>query len=76
MVDSKCDKLKCEDLGHPKVNVVMESQMENNMDQNWTQQNQILFGNSVQLSENICNVGYVPMQYYPQIYPIMGSTGV
>jgi hypothetical protein len=50
--------------------------MTNIMDQNWAENNQILFVNGVQVTGNMCNMGYAPMSYYPQMYPIMGSTGV
>jgi hypothetical protein len=42
------------------------------MDQNRKDYSSIMFANAIQITENITNVEFVPIQYYPQLYPIMG----
>ena len=54
----------------------MWPQMAMNMDQNRTEHGQLLFGTGIQMNGNAYNMGYVPIQYYPQAYPIMSSMGV
>lgn len=43
------------------------------MNQNVELKHQMNFNNQMQLYENMYNIAYIPIQYYPQVYPIISQ---